>query len=74
MKRIGLIAALALLAPVVLTSCQKKDFVCTCQSTDALGNTSTETYPLTNQTRGDAIENCENFEADNSWVTRNCNI
>ncbi len=74
MRRIGLIVVAAFLLPVLFTSCNKKDFVCTCVSTDALGNESTEKYPLTNQTRGDAIENCENFEKDNAWTTRNCNI
>ncbi len=73
MKRTGLIVALALLMPVLFTSC-KKDFVCTCQSTDALGNTSTETYPLTDQTRADADDACEAFESDNFWATRNCHL
>ncbi len=74
MKRNGMmIAALALLMPVLATSC-KKDFTCTCQSTNALGVSSTQTYPLDNQTRVDAVDACENFEADNAWVTRNCNL
>jgi hypothetical protein len=73
MKRIGLIVTVAFLMPVLFTSC-KKDFTCTCTSTDVLGNTRTDTYPLTNQTRPDAVENCENFERDGTWATRNCNL
>jgi len=67
------VIAIAFLLPVLFASC-KKDFVCTCTSTNALGGTSTQTYPLTNQSRPDAVENCENFENDNSWTTRNCNL
>lgn len=74
MKKTGIkIAAFALLLPLLMTSC-KKDFTCTCQSTNALGVTSTQSYELNNQTRADAVENCENYEEDNAWTTRNCNL
>jgi hypothetical protein len=73
MKKNGLISAIAIMATALLSSCER-DYTCTCTSTDALGNTSTQTYDLDDQTRVDAIENCENFEADNAWVTRNCNL
>lgn len=75
MKMTGIkIVAATLLFSVLTASCQKNDFTCTCQSTDALGNNSTQTYDLDNQTRADAIENCENFETDNAFVTRTCNL
>ncbi len=73
MKKTG-ISAVALLLSILVASCQKNDFTCTCQSTDALGNNSTQMYDLDNQTRADAVENCENFETDNAFVTRNCNL
>ncbi len=73
MKKIGMITTLALISSLFLMSCER-DYTCSCQSTDALGNTSTQTYDLDDQTRVDAIENCENFERDNGWVTRNCNL
>lgn len=65
--------AVALILPVLFTSC-KKDYVCTCTSTNALGVSSTQSYPLEDQSRPDAVENCENFESDNAWTTRNCNL
>lgn len=64
---------IVMLLPMVFASC-KKDFVCNCKSTDAFGNESTQTYPLENQTRADAVENCENFESDGVFATRNCNL
>lgn len=67
------IGLLALALPVLFTSC-KKDFVCTCTYTTALGTESTEKYTLENQTRPDAIDNCENFEKNSNWVTSNCNL
>ena len=74
MKNNGIkIAAFALLLPVIMMSC-KKDYTCTCTSTNALGVTSTQTYELNNQTRIDAVDACENFEVDNAWTTRNCNL
>ena len=74
MKNNGIkIAAFALLLPVIMMLC-KKDYTCTCTSTNALGVTSTQTYELNNQTRIDAVDACENFEADNAWTTRNCNL
>ncbi|MCB9046598.1 MAG: hypothetical protein H6550_10750 [Chitinophagales bacterium] len=66
-------AAIALLMPVLFTAC-KKDYVCTCDSENALGVSSTETYTLKNQTRIDANDACENFEKDNNWETRNCHL
>lgn len=65
-------AAFALIIPIAFGSC-KKDFVCTCKSTGPLGE-STETYPLENQSRPDAVENCENFESQGTFTTRNCNL
>lgn len=73
MKKIGMITTLALASSLLLVSCER-DYTCTCTSTDVLGNSSTQTYDLDDQTRVDAIENCENFERDNTWVTRNCNL
>jgi len=74
MKKTGIkIAAFALLLPIVMMSC-KKDYTCTCTSTNALGVTSTQTYELNNQTRIDAADACENLETDNAWTTRNCNL
>lgn len=74
MKKTGIkIAAIALLLPALMMSC-KKDYTCTCTSTNALGVTSTQTYELNNQTRIDANDACENFEEDNAWTTRNCNL
>lgn len=67
------IAGLALLLPVVFTSC-KRDHVCTCTYTTALGGEKTEKYTLENQTKPDAIDNCENFEKNSTWVTSNCNL
>lgn len=66
-------ALLVMIVPVAFSSC-KKDHVCTCKSTDALGNETTQTYNLENQTRADAVENCENYESDNVFATRNCNL
>ena len=68
-----MIVVAAMLTPVLFSSC-KKDYVCTCTSTDVTGNSSTQTYPLTDQTRSDALDACEAFETDNFWVTRNCNL
>ena len=73
MKHTGIKSIIAIAAIAALSSCER-DYTCTCQSTDALGNTSTQTYDLKDQTRADAVENCENYEADNIWVTRNCNL
>lgn len=72
-KKLIKTAIIAACLPLAFASC-KKDFVCTCKSTNALGGETTETYPLENQTRLDAVENCENYEADNAFVTRNCNL
>jgi len=66
-------AAIALLMPVLFTAC-KKDYVCTCDSENALGVTSTQKYPLTNQNRLDANEACEKNEEDNAWVKRDCHL
>lgn len=68
-----MIIATALMLPISLISC-KKDYTCTCTSTDALGSESTQVYELENQTLRDADDACENFEEDNAFVTRNCNL
>lgn len=67
------VGLLAIALPVLFTSC-KKDFVCSCTYTTVLGTEETKTYPLENQTRPDAVENCENFEKNSSWETANCNL
>lgn len=72
-KRKIMIAMVALMLPVSLISC-KKDYTCTCTSTDAIGNESTQVYDLNDQTLRDADDACENFETDNAFVTRNCNL
>lgn len=72
-KRKIMIAMVALMLPVSLISC-KKDYTCTCTSTDAVGNESTQVYDLNDQTLRDADDACENFETDNAFVTRNCNL
>lgn len=72
-KKLTKFAMIALLMPVVFASC-KKDFTCTCKYTDALGNEATEKYSLDNQTRADAVENCENFERSNALQQYNCNL
>lgn len=73
MKHTGIISIIAIAVIAAFSSCEK-DHTCTCTSTDAVGNTSTQTYDLKDQTRADAVENCENYETDNFWVTRNCNL
>ncbi len=73
MKRTGITSIIAMAAIAFFSSCER-DYTCTCKSTDALGNTNTQTYDLKDQTRADAVENCENYETDNAWVTRNCNL
>lgn len=65
--------ALALILPVLLGSC-RKDHVCTCTHTNALGQTTTEKHILENQNSVDAVDACENFEKNNNWVTSNCNL
>lgn len=72
-NRVMKTAALLLVIPVVFASC-KRDFTCTCKSTNVLGVESTEVYSLENQTRPDAVENCENYERANGFSTRNCNL
>lgn len=72
-KRKLMTIALAAAFPFCLVSC-KKDYTCTCKSTNALGVESTQTYQLENQTLRDADDACENFEQDNAWETRNCNL
>jgi hypothetical protein len=66
-------AAVIIIMPLMFTAC-KRDFVCTCDSENALGVTTTEKYPLTNQNRIDADEACEKNEADNAWVKRDCHL
>ncbi len=63
----------AVALPIAFTSC-KKDHTCTCKYTDALGNEKTDTRTLENQTRADAVENCENFERSYSFANVNCNL
>ncbi len=65
---------LGLFAVAVLFTACKKDHVCTCKYTNSLGVEGTETHTLKNQTRADAVENCENFERNSSFSTINCNL
>lgn len=71
MKNLVKILAIAFI-PVLLGSC-KRDHVCTCTYTTPLG-TATEKYILDNQTKPDAIDNCENYEKNTNWTTANCNL
>ena len=67
-------ATILILAVSVSFAACKKDYTCTCTSTNAFGGTSTEVYELNNQNLRDADDACENFESDNAFVTRNCNL
>ncbi len=67
------VLAIAFALPVLFGSC-KRDFICTCTYTTAIGGENTEKYTLEDQTRPDAIDNCENYEKNTNWLTSNCNL
>ncbi len=75
MKKIHLLAGLALIAGMSFTSC-KKDYTCTCTTTVG-GISSTKTHELNNQNLNDATEACDRFENDANSTgigTTNCNL